>query len=38
MWSHTVNMGLVIPHYTSLGIPHIKKTTKKNFLLTFGKS
>lgn len=25
-------MGLVIPHYTSLGIPHIKKTkTKKLF-------
>lgn len=36
MWSHTVNMGLVIPHYTSLGVPHIKK--KKNFLLIFGKS
>lgn len=28
MWSHTVNMGLVIPHYTSLGVPHIKKKTK----------
>ena len=38
MWSHTINMGLVIPHYTSLGIPHIKKTKTKNFLLIFGKS
>ena len=33
-------MGLVIPHYPSLGVPHIKKKKKqkKNFLLIFGKS
>lgn len=30
-------MGLVIPHYPSLGVPHIKKK-KNNFLLIFGKS